>query len=69
LPDKALPHAAAAQRLTEYAEELLNLEGQLALDPKHGTTRQRMAELYDLLGQPEKSSRIRRRRAMTSETP
>ena len=60
LPDKALPHAEAAQRLTEYSEELLNLEGQLALDPRNVTTRQRVAELYDLLGQPEKSSRVRR---------
>lgn len=60
-PERALPHAEAAQRLTEYAEELLRVEDALARDPKNYATRQRATELYDLLGQLDKAQKARRR--------
>lgn len=63
-PERALPHAEAAQRLTEYAEELLRVEDKLNLEPKNEAARQRVAELYDLLGQPEKAQKVRRRRSV-----
>lgn len=60
-PEKALPHAEAAQRLTEYTQELLELEGRLITDPRNKTAHTRLAELYDLLGQPDKANLARRR--------
>lgn len=60
-PEQALPHAEAAQRLTEYAEELLRVEDLLSRDPQNNATRQRVAELHDLLGRPDQAQKVRRR--------
>lgn len=61
-PEQALSHAETAQRLTELSLELLAQEDKLAADPGNEGLRQRVAELYESLGQPAKAEQLHRRR-------
>jgi tetratricopeptide (TPR) repeat protein len=56
--DKAAEHFAASARLLELAKELLDRSNDLAEDPANGQLRQRVAELYDQLGQPGEARRL-----------
>ncbi|NQV27153.1 MAG: tetratricopeptide repeat protein [Rhodopirellula sp.] len=59
-PEKARLHSETAQQLTEQAVELLDKLEQLRADPTNSSLRQRVGDLYDLLGKPEQADRVRR---------
>lgn len=57
---KAQLHAGKAQKLTNQAVELLEKVERLRADPTDSEIRQRVSDLYEMLGQPEQAIRIRR---------